>query len=404
MMVNRGFLYSFTIGILGVLAWAGSSHVLPLFGQKRKLSLTVYIHGNVSTHLSILSLPRVFFDTIKPNSLYRKKIEKKRESDHLPEYQLMAEQGFYEISPHCFDYFEQKQIDEKSQKSAANFIIPAYDFCARSLGSDAHERSYYTFGHLGLLSRKFRKERAHDLYHALCDELTIQKNMYDQVDVDIVTYSHGGNIALYLAEFEQMFKRGLKVKNLFMVSTPLQPETASLAYSPMFSSVFNCYVDGDRVQGSDTFSTQSRSYKQFSDKKLSRILARKDSFEPNQNRVFDLCLLVNGKGDHLGHSSVWFMDNKLQSQHSLKPLPLFVIAPAMVKLASKQLDGAIFDCNVIDTESLFKIELRNPENAAILDSTHNMYDELVPFVDYAKTAWNPTPKKQKQESITYEVA
>ncbi|WP_196299706.1 hypothetical protein, partial [Streptococcus pneumoniae] len=72
--------------------------------------------------------------------------------------------------------------------------------------------------------------------------------------ITLVTYSHGGNVALYLssvqAEKEQAepLPDPISIDTLVLLACPIQKETDYLVADPMFKKVYNIFSTEDFIQ------------------------------------------------------------------------------------------------------------------------------------------------------------
>ena len=248
---------------------------LPLFSQEKSdtLHVTVFVHGSVHCHLSMLSPRAAWKDSLEEDAWYVKILAKVRQNPLLWQNRFMLGMGPQEVPAHIIQRFHKRTFSKEESQLAAYQIVAAYDALARHLDTQKQDHAYYLFGHMGLLSQSYRKSVGHELYLWLADLVANYKSQYKNIHVDIVAHSHGGNIALWISEFESQYRKGLFVDNLVMYATPIQIETFRFAYKPAFGRVFNLYSDGDHVQGLDRLSTvRGKSYKTFSNQNLRFII------------------------------------------------------------------------------------------------------------------------------------
>ena len=257
-------------------------------------------------------------------------------------------------------------------------------------------RFYHTFGHLGLLSQKYRRQAALELYEGLCERVAACKKDYDTVRVDIVAHSHAGNIVLNLAAVQAEQQQDLTVDNLVMLGTPLQVETAAYAYGSLFKRVINCYSDGDRVQGADQFSTcMRRSHKQFCDEKL--II---DDTPAENTYLYDMRLLVNDDAERIGHANMWMLGRSDKATESLDPLSTAVLTPLildMLDTIETKVDApqyAHLDCNIIDTDDVVQVVLAAHKQDVSLATTQNIYETAIHLRDAVVHCWEPDTKSR----------
>lgn len=94
----------------------------------------------------------------------------------------------------------------------------------------------YTFGWSGNLSAQARKKAAADLAAIICS-LKDPSNL-----IRLVTHSHGGNVALYLAE------QGCTIDELILLACPVQTSTAPYVHDPCFKKVYSLHSHSDIMQ------------------------------------------------------------------------------------------------------------------------------------------------------------
>ncbi len=310
--------------------------------SEKKVCITVFIHGAVYSGLSLFHLPHMLKDDLKEDSFYVSAVKDIRDNPLLQQNHVMLDQGWHQVCPEIITAFNQKQLHSQDAKKAAYQFIPAYDAFAQKFLQE-QDNVYYTFGHLGLMSQKYREQISYKLYDHLCNTVDEYKKHYDQVHVVVVAHSHGGNIALNLAKSEMFSGRGLVVDDLIMFGTPIQVETAGYAYGPPFKRVINCYSDGDIVQIADKFSTAThRSYQKLSDQRL--------KIERPVNKahgVYDVRFLVNSNPRQVDHANMFLLGKSKKACKALDPLPVAALIPVLIASLDNDLNNHI-DCNIID--------------------------------------------------------
>lgn len=346
------------------------SILLPIFAcfslysqqiSEKKLSdtlhLTVFVHGSIHCHLMMLSPRAVWQDSFEQDAWYLKMLAAVRQNPLLWQSRFMLGMGPQEVSAEAIERFHNRKLSAEESKIAAYHIVATYDALARHLSAEDHDRAYYLYGHLGLLSQSYRKSVGLELYEWLTEIIAQHKTQYKHIHIDIVAHSHGGNIALWLGEFEDQYKRGLFVDNLVMYATPIQVETFRFAYKPAFGRVYNQHSDGDHIQGLDRMSTmRGKSYKTFSSPHL--------PVHHRKSHVFDVRVLVNDKRKQIGHANMFLMDVSYPAIRALQPAPLVVMTPAFLSVCNG-LDTNSLDCNFVDTSHALFVQLKNDEGVVI---------------------------------------
>ena len=103
---------------------------------------------------------------------------------------------------------------------------------------------FYFFGWSGQLSARARKLAAQELYSSL------KALNYNQTGgIRIITYSHGGNLALNLALIAQEHNDSqLIIEELILLACPVQQETRELVYNPLFKRIYSLHSHKDMIQ------------------------------------------------------------------------------------------------------------------------------------------------------------
>ena len=104
--------------------------------------------------------------------------------------------------------------------------------------------NFYLFGWSGRLSQKYRSDAAKELRKAI---LELYNKPNPPTHLRIITHSHGGNVALHLAEALKKDK-GIQIDELILLACPVQKRTENLVKSPSFRKIFSLYSDGDFLQ------------------------------------------------------------------------------------------------------------------------------------------------------------
>jgi hypothetical protein len=106
--------------------------------------------------------------------------------------------------------------------------------------------TFYFFGWSGSLSYEARQEAAHELYSELKELVEQYEDTFGQKPhIRIITHSHGGNVALHLAECveDEFF-----IDELIMLAVPVQKKTSEFSLSPVFKKIYSIYSTVDTIQ------------------------------------------------------------------------------------------------------------------------------------------------------------
>jgi len=292
--MNIRYFYQWSAALMVILAVCAACYFCfkpsPVIEQevvstvkKEAKMITVFIHGSLLPDssfidtLSLSDLQAILFDTIEDDCEYMRSLRRVRANPEGYKEQIMLAEGLHQVHErdlrdlceaedaeihHCscchHEHKHKKHADHESDELyAAHYAIACYNTLVKRLYRN-YETDYYTFGHLGVLSHRYRACVAKTLYTELLEKVKEAQDVYETVKVILVTHSHGGTIALNMAAVENELKKGLEIDDLVMFGAPLQAETAPFAYHPMFKRIMNCYALGDIMQGSDVLTTASR--------------------------------------------------------------------------------------------------------------------------------------------------
>jgi hypothetical protein len=381
----RAIIASLLVALSGAVAFEFGEPTVNYLRGKPEVHLTVFVHGSIFSAFSILNLGRVIKDDLSETDLYVRTISRLRTYDVLQQDQVLQQEGFHPLRTITFDF---NDLSAKEQKAAAPHLVPAYIACSNLLESEGVDHVVYTFGHLGLLSGTYRRDVAEDFYDALCAKVSELEQQYLNVKVTIVTHSHGGNVALNLAYWQEQKKRGLEIDNLVMLGCPIQAETAPYAFNPVFKHVYNVYSDGDIVQSADTISTPSRaSYRKLFDGRL------KIKRPADLNVVKDIRLRVNESKKRIDHANMWLMGISRKACRTLDPLPILVLIPMIVHAADQAQEKRL-DCNIISTHQNVSVQIRPHGQREIIAQTNNIHTHAVAWNKAVLKSWSPDYKSR----------
>ncbi|MBA3752143.1 hypothetical protein H0X06_05140 [Candidatus Dependentiae bacterium] len=109
---------------------------------------------------------------------------------------------------------------------------------------------FYLFGWSGELSSKKRRKASKKLAHALLSLKAQYETKGISISLRLITHSHGGNVALHLAEF---FTDTLPftIDELILLACPVQRKTESYINHPLFCSILSLHSHLDIAQRID---------------------------------------------------------------------------------------------------------------------------------------------------------
>ncbi len=342
--------------------------------------IVIFIHGTIHPELGLLNPVDTLSDSVNTVShTYRQRIAKIRDNPLTYEDQTIQDYGLKPI-----EQLTDQELAEHTRGIA--FIIPAYDAVAHLADATAPKNRYYTFGWLGLMSNGSRKEEGFKLYDALCDE---RAKFAVPPHITIVTHSHGGNVALWLAQAEKERKRGLHIDSLILWGTPVHRSTAYHARADIFGRVVSFYSDGDWIQGTDVFSTPERACK----KRFGDWYAT-DTDQPAPQQVHDIRLMANGSKHLVDHRNMWFMGNSNTIFDWLWPLPLVILTPllAQTTLQTLELPGQA-ELHIGTDGATLTLTLRPENEEASLHTVSygkEFFDLMQELAETTRQDWHPT--------------
>ena len=372
--------------------------------KKEAKIITVFIHGSLYPDnsfietISLSDLNAVLFDAIEDDCEYMKSLRRVRVNPEAYKDQIMLGQGLHEVlerdirnlcdienvdiqevhEHHCgcchhAEHAHQghAHTDKAQDVLGAHYAIACYSMLMKRL-FPTYDTAYYTFGHLGVLSHRYRESIAKELYTELLEKVQQAQDVYETVKVVLVTHSHGGTIALNMAAVENELKKGLVIDDLVMFGAPLQYETAPYAFHPMFKRVMNCYSLGDVIQGSDVLTTASRKcYKTFSSI---------ESLNCTKETVYDVQLVVNDNENAITHGNMWYIKHKDTTNTHLDPMPYAVMTPALLNAFDHHTFGTCVQAAIHSDEKHLGVHVHDAEKKAEYKSP-NTYDVLAQLRD-----------------------
>lgn len=374
-----------------------SSEAAP--SKKPSKIITVFIHGSLypdDTFLETISLSdlnTIVFDTIDDESEYMKSLKRVRTNTAMYEDQIMLAEGLHKIEETAFSHLCDKvngdvhrntggchhcgscghaHTANKQPMYGAYYAVAGYHSLMKHFFTK-DDASYYTFGHLGVLSHRYRANTAQTLYHGLLKIVQEARCAYEKVTIVLVAHSHGGSIALNMARAEDEHKKGLIVDDLILLGTPLHCETAPYAYHSMFKRVLNCYSLGDTIQGSDVLTTISR--------KCYKTFAAFDAAAFSKGTVYDVQLTLNDDSNSITHCNMWYMQRDGKKACHLEPLPYAVMIPALLAgLNAQSLHNNTVRASIRSNEAYLSMQVDDMKNESnehhASSNTYNILAQL----------------------------
>ncbi|MCW1930239.1 MAG: hypothetical protein KIH62_002880 [Candidatus Kerfeldbacteria bacterium] len=332
-------LRSNSISVLG-LALLGLAGIFLIsyahFEPQPRVKITVFIHGTVGGPLNFLSSSQCSQE-FDPECATARAVRYVRNHELMHYDNILGAEGLHEFVK-----------DELPLWHAARHLIPAYDDLAQTVECERKKRHYYTFGWSGYLHHGARRAAAYELYNSLCDRRDEIRTRYGvDPEVELIGYSHGGNVGLWLASAEDFYKRGLTVNTLVMLAAPMQKEMAQAIESPLFTTIVLLSSQGDGIQTRDYFSNkEGRSYARMAD--IADI--KKITSENKNMRRHDLWCALNDDLYGVTHINMWLAGRSGILFEWMDPLPFFMAVPMVLRAlegcpATTEAVCALCDCN-----------------------------------------------------------
>lgn len=164
---------------------------------------------------------------------------------------------------------------------------------------------FYSFGWSGKLSFDERYKWGKLLAQQLCD-LSLEYAKRDGVapTIRVITFSHGGNVALNMAQF---LPSNIFVE-LFLIACPMQPDTESFALAECFSKIYTIYSLNDVIQVVDPANVCRNIKRKIKKETTSKKLLSARSLSYDVDKIKQACVSVNGK--YIGHLELFHLFNK----------------------------------------------------------------------------------------------
>ncbi|MBU4269617.1 hypothetical protein KJ644_04885 [Candidatus Dependentiae bacterium] len=300
--------------------------------QKQKTELiTIFVHGTIIPYPSVSNAIKTMRgdkkSPLKHETFWHKYINNLRFQGFY-QYQPIDDLGLIKIN---LEKTKNLNIHENISHEITNIFSNNY----KALKKDYKKYSYYTFGWCGRLDAQRRLESAEQFYKELIKEIEKLKTKKIVPEIQIYAHSHGGNVALNLANIEKKQNKNLKIKKLVLFGTPVQKETSDCIGSNVFEKIYSFYSKGDDVQVADFISTKKH--------KSNRKFYTKEKPLPNK------LVQVEVKCDKLKprHSELWITKTRANLMYRdrlcISPYPVLIFEPSI----TNQIENNFKDCNNI---------------------------------------------------------
>lgn len=346
--------------------------------------INVFVHGTIGlrSHMNFSTFIHLMKDDIEETH-YKKAVD-----------QLRNDPFFFKIQPIQDLGLQPIQIPCKKNCSAASLFAKAFE--KNMTPNPQIKNLYYTFGWSGLLSITERIKASKILYTALEKEVQKLTRFYPKrnIHIRLVCYSHGGSVALHLAEIPH---KNLVIDELLLFGTPIQKETDYLIHDALFKKVYNFYSRKDLIQKMDCFSfkrffSQRRFKKECLCEKLVQVeLKVMTNKYPGSSRYH-----INRSPSH---TELWFFGWTLHSYRKnfiTYPLPLGTFLPNFIDLLATCAPDKQHVTITLYPDGTARIKERNkswtcPTRWIELEKLHELQEEILtyappPFTDQEQAA------------------
>ena len=249
---------------------------------------------------------------------------------------------------------------------------------------------YFTYGWNGVLSDAYRQKAAEAFYDAVIGLLEKLSARYPHQKIYFIIqgHSHGSNVVLYLAYWEQQKKLGLTIEHTVLYGAPIQMETALYATHPIFKNLMLLYSEGDTIQTGDFISTKQRkSYRCFSD-----ILSLQE-LEQAPNHIFEILVEAEGNDKAFSHASFFHVGDQtnisLPVIHKLYPFPIVSFSPLFLNLIKNIKPTAYTTARLNFTLNQNNLTIELKQNDQCLATSPNFLLETQQITLLAKNYWVP---------------
>ena len=143
------------------------------------------------------------------------------------------------------------KMSAANELEMGNYYTSKYTILSQSNSGLFDKDHMYNFGWSGHLGFKLRDEEGALLAQSVEKLVKEYKFEYQEYPyVRIVTFSHGGNVALNMGKYFVLCDEHIDI-DLIMIAPPVQAATQDLISAPCFAHVYNIFSDGDVIQRID---------------------------------------------------------------------------------------------------------------------------------------------------------
>lgn len=298
----------------------------------KEVTVNIFIHGTVKPYLKVRNISTIVRqDKNIACSSYATFNNYMRASEVITKYQAMQKLGLKKI--------DLNDIKPGNGSTATAILYDYFDNKENSL--------FYTFGWSGLLSYEMREKEGIFLYNKIKNLVKKLKNENLKPKINIITYSHGGTVALNMAK---VYKKDFKINNLILLGMPVQRDTDYLINCPVFKNIYHFYSTSDYVQTIDHASSKYfECHRKFYPRKDFCLPAKLKQIEIGVVRT-SICTSCNAfkcsntpikkTSYHVNpaHSELWVFGwtfSGYRRNYPIYPFPIVVFIPAVINEIKK---------------------------------------------------------------------
>jgi hypothetical protein len=301
--------------------------------EHKKIDVNVFVHGTIKPYLKMRNIATIINQNDVKNSPYATFNNFMRKSSFLRKYQAVQGLGLKEIN-----------LSKTESGNGAVAIATLYNF----FDDPKQDKLFYTYGWSGLLSHKEREQAGITLYNQIEQLVRRLESKGYAPEINIITYSHGGTVALNMAKTNKT--DSFKV-NLITFGMPVQKDTDYLINSPLFKKIYHFYSTSDYIQTIDHASSeyfachrQFHPRKNFSiPNKLIQIQIGVIKTVLNQCFCRKKCsnkkiLIKKSYNQNPGHGELWILGwspSGYRKDYPIYPIPIVAFTPTILKYINK---------------------------------------------------------------------
>lgn len=290
----------------------------------------IFIHGTTRPYLNLQNIIAIWKQQGVERSSYATITRYMRKHGVCKYYQAFQGMGLEKINL------------QQNERLGAVAIANLFDYF-NHIHNPQQINKYFTFGWSGMLGVKARKHAAKQLYRALVRLQRSAKVRNKQLRIHLITYSHGGTVALNLATIKR--KQKIEIEELINFGVPVQYDSDYLINAPIFKNIYHFYSDSDYVQAIDHLSSKHFAcHKRFTTRKnfalpnkLKQVNVQITRTVFSQYECIDQLPLKKRifKSYHVnpGHSELWglgWTPNSFREIFPLYPMPVVVFTPVFI--------------------------------------------------------------------------